>query len=134
MPVVASSTKPAVRSTIDRMARPSGVGDRVFKWLTLAMALAVVALVFLVGWQLARGSSLAIQKFGFHFLETSTWDPVAEQFGDWVPRRCFEEMKSEFLDRQRGAARQLPSDQKHQRHDRERHCKRKPFEDSIADA
>src|SRR6266852_7660785 len=66
MPVVASSTKPAVRSTIDRMARPSGVGDRVFKWLTLAMAL---------------GSSLAIQKFGFHFLETSTWDPVAEQFG-----------------------------------------------------
>ena len=81
MPVVASSAKPAVRSTIDRMARPSGVGDRVFKWLTLAMALAVVALVFLVGWQLARGASLAIQKFGFHFLETSTWDPVAEQFG-----------------------------------------------------
>jgi phosphate transport system permease protein len=24
---------------------------------------------------------LAIQKFGFHFLATSTWDPVAEQFG-----------------------------------------------------
>src|SRR5438067_13569797 len=81
MPVVASSAKPAVRSTIDRMARPSGVGDRVFKWLTLAMALAVVALVFLVGWQLARGSSLAIRRFGFHFLATSTWDPVAEQFG-----------------------------------------------------
>src|SRR5437764_3093895 len=81
MPVVASSAKPAVRSTIDRMARPSGVGDRIFKWLTLAMALAVVARVILVGWQLARGASLAIQKFGFHFLETSTWDPVAEQFG-----------------------------------------------------
>jgi phosphate transport system permease protein len=64
-----------------KMAPPSGVGDKVFKWLTLAMALAVVALVFLVGWQLARGSSLAIRKFGFHFLATSTWDPVAEQFG-----------------------------------------------------
>src|SRR5437588_3831278 len=81
MPIAVAPERPAVRSTIDRMAPPSGVGDRVFKWLTLAMALAVVALVFLVGWQLARGSSLAIQKFGFHFLETSTWDPVAEQFG-----------------------------------------------------
>ena len=45
------------------------------------MALAVVVLVFLVGWQLARGSILSIQKFGFHFLATSTWDPVTEQFG-----------------------------------------------------
>src|ERR1700724_637612 len=46
-----------------------------------APAMAVVVLVFLVGWQLARGSSLAIRRFGFHFLTTSTWDPVAEQFG-----------------------------------------------------
>ncbi|HCP92024.1 MAG TPA: phosphate ABC transporter permease subunit PstC [Spartobacteria bacterium] len=81
MPIVASPQTRRVRSTIDRMAPPSGVGDKVFKWLTLAMALAVVALVFLVGWQLARGSSLAIRRFGFHFLATSTWDPVAEQFG-----------------------------------------------------
>jgi phosphate transport system permease protein len=57
------------------------LGDKTFEWLTLAMALAVVALVFLVGWQLARGSELAIKRFGFHFLGTSTWDPVAEQFG-----------------------------------------------------
>ncbi len=81
MPIVASPQTRRVRSTIDRMAPPSGVGDKVFKCLTLAMALAVVALVFLVGWQLARGSSLAIRRFGFHFLATSTWDPVAEQFG-----------------------------------------------------
>ncbi len=64
-----------------RMAPPSRFGDRAFEWLTLGMSLAVVALVFLVGWQLARGSILSIQKFGFHFLATSTWDPVAEQFG-----------------------------------------------------
>src|SRR6266542_6252771 len=81
MPIAVAPERPAVRSTIDRMAPPSGVGDKVFKWLTLAMALAVVALVFLVGWQLACGSSLAIRRFGFHFLATSTWDPVAEQFG-----------------------------------------------------
>ena len=81
MPIAVAPERPAVRSTIDRMAPPSGLGDKVFKWLTLAMALAVVALVFLVGWQLARGSSLAIRRFGLHFLATSTWDPVAEQFG-----------------------------------------------------
>ncbi len=81
MPIAVAPERPAVRSTIDRMAPPSGLGDKVFKWFTLAMALAVVALVFLVGWQLARGSSLAIRRFGFHFLATSTWDPVAEQFG-----------------------------------------------------
>ena len=80
MPIVAPM--PAIeRTAANEMAPPSRFGDKAFEWLTLAMAMAVVALVFLVGWQLARGSSLAIQKFGFHFLATSTWDPVAEQFG-----------------------------------------------------
>ncbi len=64
-----------------RMAPPSRFGDRAFEWLTLAMASAVVVLVILIGWELWVGSSLAIKKFGFHFLATSTWDPVAEQFG-----------------------------------------------------
>jgi phosphate transport system permease protein len=81
MSVIAESVKDAPRSTIDLMPPPSRLGDKLFKWLTLAMALGVVVLVSLVGWQLARGSSLAIRKFGFHFLTTSTWDPVAEQFG-----------------------------------------------------
>src|SRR3954471_13991846 len=68
-------------SVAARMKLPSRLGDHAFEWLTLGMALAVVALVFLVGWQLARGSTLAIQRFGFHFLTSSTWDPGAEQFG-----------------------------------------------------
>ncbi len=63
------------------MAPPSRFGDKAFEWLTLAMALAVVLLIVLIGWQLARGSLLAIQKFGFRFLTTSKWDPVTEQFG-----------------------------------------------------
>ena len=63
------------------MAPPSRFGDRAFEWLTLAMASAVVVLVILIGWELWVGSSLAIKKFGFYFLATSTWDPVAEQFG-----------------------------------------------------
>jgi len=69
------------RSAQARMAPPSRFGDSAFEWLTLGMALVVILLVFLIGWQLARGSSFAIQKFGFRFLTTSTWDPVAEEFG-----------------------------------------------------
>src|SRR5256712_10415766 len=80
MPVVAPMPR-AERAAPAKMAPPSRFGDKAFEWLTLGMALAVVLLVLLVAWQLARGSSLAIKKFGFHFLTTSTWDPVAEQFG-----------------------------------------------------
>src|SRR6266513_1403444 len=68
-------------STRRAMTPQSRFGDKAFEWLTFSMALAVVMLVVLIGWQLWLGSSLAIKKFGFHFLTTSTWDPVAEQFG-----------------------------------------------------
>src|SRR6059058_2224331 len=78
---VAASIAGEERSVQARMASPSRFGDKAFEWLTLAMALAVVVLVILIGWQLWIGSSVAIKKFGFHFLVTSTWDPVAEQFG-----------------------------------------------------
>jgi phosphate transport system permease protein len=83
MPAIISAPPPAEteRSATALMAPPSRFADKAFEWLTLAMALAVVALVFLVGWQLARGSYLSIVRFGFNFLSTSTWDPVAEQFG-----------------------------------------------------
>jgi len=69
------------RSTRARMAPPSRFGDKAFEWLTLVMALVVVVLVILIGWQLWNGSSLAIRKFGFHFLTSSTWDPVGAQSG-----------------------------------------------------
>ncbi|MBV9618161.1 MAG: phosphate ABC transporter permease subunit PstC [Verrucomicrobia bacterium] len=78
---VAASIPASEDSAVARMTPPSRIGDKSFEWLTLGMALVVILLVFLIGWQLARGSSLAIQKFGFHFLTTSTWDPVAEEFG-----------------------------------------------------
>ena len=78
---VAASILAEERSAPARMAPPSRFGDKAFECLTLGMALIVILLVFLIGWQLATGSSLAIKKFGFHFLTTSTWDPVAEQFG-----------------------------------------------------
>src|ERR1044071_7005849 len=71
----------AMRPAQARMSPPSRFGDKAFEWLTLAMASAVVLLIILVGCELSSGSFLAIKKFGLHFLTTSTWDPVAEEFG-----------------------------------------------------
>ena len=71
----------AIQSARARMSPPSRFGDKAFEWLTLAMAFAVVLLIILVGWELWGGSLLAQKKFGLRFLITSTWDPVAEEFG-----------------------------------------------------
>ena len=57
------------------------IGDPVFKGLTLLMALSVFVLIVLVGFELAKGSQLALRKFGWCFLVSSDWDPVTEQFG-----------------------------------------------------
>ncbi|HEY5298586.1 MAG TPA: phosphate ABC transporter permease subunit PstC [Verrucomicrobiae bacterium] len=59
-------------------------GDHAFKWLTLLMALSIFVLIALIGLELFHGSKLALHKFGWHFLVTSDWDPVNEQFGALV--------------------------------------------------
>lgn len=65
-----------------RVARaPSRWPDRVFFGLTVAAALAIGVLILLVGFQLYRGSRLAIHHFGWSFLTGSTWDPANEQYG-----------------------------------------------------
>ncbi len=56
-------------------------GDSAFKWLTLVMALSIFALIVLIGFELAGGSRLALQKFGWRFLITSDWDPVSDVYG-----------------------------------------------------
>ena len=56
-------------------------GDSAFKWLTLVMALSIFALIALIGIELAGGSRLALQKFGWRFLITSDWDPVNDVYG-----------------------------------------------------
>jgi phosphate transport system permease protein len=59
----------------------SHFGDRAFRWLTLFMALSIFVLIALIGLELANGSKLALQKFGWRFLVSSNWDPVNEIFG-----------------------------------------------------
>ena len=47
----------------------------------MLFALFVFALVFLMGYEMVRGSELSLKQFGWKFLSTSTWDPVAEEYG-----------------------------------------------------
>lgn len=56
-------------------------GDLAFRAITGAFALVVVAIVVGIGVELWRQSQLSIQKFGFGFWATSTWDPVSGEFG-----------------------------------------------------
>src|SRR2546423_6341350 len=73
----------AIHPAQSRMSPPSRFGDKAFYWVTLSMAFVVGLLVILIGWELGQGSWQAIKRFGFSFFTTSTWDPVAEQFGAW---------------------------------------------------
>ncbi|MEQ1573821.1 MAG: phosphate ABC transporter permease subunit PstC [Vicinamibacterales bacterium] len=52
-----------------------------FRLSTGAFAFVLASIVVAIGFELSRQSMLSIQKFGFDFWRTSTWDPVAGQFG-----------------------------------------------------
>jgi len=57
------------------------IGDFIYKKLTQFFALLVLLLVIIMGYEMYIGSQLSIDKFGWQFLVTSTWDPVKEIFG-----------------------------------------------------
>ncbi|HEY5233946.1 MAG TPA: phosphate ABC transporter permease subunit PstC [Verrucomicrobiae bacterium] len=68
--------------TKSQPAQSSGqFGDRIFKWLTLLMALVVFILIGLIGYELFAGSKLSLHKFGWHFLVSSDWDPMNDNYG-----------------------------------------------------
>jgi phosphate transport system permease protein len=74
MNAVATNSKPVAPVS-------SHFGDRVFKWLTLLMALSVFVLIVLIGLELFRGSIPSLKAFNWHFLVSQTWNPVNDVFG-----------------------------------------------------
>jgi len=56
-------------------------GDLGFRLVTGAFAVLIIAIVAGIGAVLTSESWLSIQKFGFGFWKTTTWDPVAGDFG-----------------------------------------------------
>src|SRR3979490_2760989 len=59
----------------------SKAGDAGFRIGPGLFALALVLIVLAIGFELSRQSMASIQKFGLNFWRTSTWDPVAGEFG-----------------------------------------------------
>jgi phosphate transport system permease protein len=55
--------------------------DLGFRIGTGIFGLLLILIVTAIGFELARQSILSIQKFGLDFWRTSTWDPVAGEFG-----------------------------------------------------
>src|SRR5262245_22098734 len=55
--------------------------DLAFRIGTGAFGVALILIVVAIGFELSRQSMLSIQKFGLDFWRTSTWDPVAGEFG-----------------------------------------------------
>jgi phosphate transport system permease protein len=75
------------RTTSERAAtRPPSLerasyGDQVFRGLLTLAAVTVPLLLGFLVLELWQGSRLAVEKFGLDFVTSSTWDPVAEEFG-----------------------------------------------------
>jgi phosphate transport system permease protein len=68
---------------IGRKAREAwGHGDWLYRVLILAACLAVILLVFAIGYELWQNSALSRQAFGWKFLYTTDWDPaISYKFG-----------------------------------------------------
>ncbi len=56
-------------------------GDRIFNTATFILALSILALLFGLAVVLIADSFPAIRAFGLHFLVSTDWDPVNEQYG-----------------------------------------------------
>ena len=62
-------------------SKESVFADNTFRSLVFACALALLAVVGLIVFELITQSHLSMKTFGFKFLYRSIWDPVAEDFG-----------------------------------------------------
>ena len=56
-------------------------GDAIAHTITLIFGAVIILITVLLFYQLWVNSAASRSKFGFHFFATSTWDPVAQQFG-----------------------------------------------------
>src|SRR5437867_4133022 len=70
----------AIPHTAVRTA-PRNLGDRVLRSVLRLAAVILVLLVAAIVIEMLRTALPAMHKFGWRFLTTSTWDPVAERFG-----------------------------------------------------
>jgi len=76
-PLAGSGPSRSARSFIERLRS----GDQVAHAITLAAAASILLLTGLLVYELFIHSSETRAKFGWSFLFTQTWDPVADEYG-----------------------------------------------------
>jgi phosphate transport system permease protein len=75
MATTTAAAVPAVKT-------PTPTGDLVARWVLLAFAVSLLAMVGLLVYELLLGSAPAREKLGiWHFLVSTNWNPVTEEFG-----------------------------------------------------
>jgi phosphate transport system permease protein len=72
-----AASRPAAAASLER----ADYGDLLFKGILTVAAIAVPVLLAFLVYELWSGAALAIERYGFGFVTSSTWDPVAEEFG-----------------------------------------------------
>jgi phosphate transport system permease protein len=72
---------PPRRGFLQRAFGARNTGDTLFRSVTLLFAVLVFSMAFLMAYEMYKGSSLTIEKFGLSFVTGTTWDPVNEEFG-----------------------------------------------------
>ncbi len=86
------SSNPSVTQSVRAMTQPPPVkrarsgpwADLVFGWLAKGAALLTLCLLLAILASLTISAWPAIEKYGFSFLTSTTWDPVKEEFGGLV--------------------------------------------------
>ena len=59
----------------------AATGDRIYSWTIAFFALCVPLLLAFIALEVATAGWPALRQFGFGFLTSSTWDPVAGEYG-----------------------------------------------------
>src|SRR5437762_11629886 len=81
MAVADRTVAPADSPLAGQRATAADMGDRIFHFLVVAAAATIPVLLVGIISLLALDAWPAMQRFGFGFLTSSDWDPVAEKFG-----------------------------------------------------
>jgi len=73
----------AKSSSLSGLLKPGGknLGDFIFENTTRLFAFLVLSLVLLMAYEMFTKSLPSINRFGWSFISSSTWDPVHDQFG-----------------------------------------------------
>ena len=81
--VVPAAPEPAEAAPPDGTTTLEGssIGDRIYRTLTTAFAVAIPVLLAFIAFEVVAAAWPALRQFGVGFLTSSEWDPVRLQFG-----------------------------------------------------